>query len=86
MADLTAGDGGAEPVGGPDPAWDDLPPDQRAGMTRGYWERELDSVARTALAGRACSHPDCFATRWVEVGSFYCETHTRLVAATAEPG
>lgn len=55
-------------------------------MTRGYWERELDSVARTALAGRACSHPDCFATRWVEVGSFYCETHTRLVAATAEPG
>jgi hypothetical protein len=85
MADLTVDDRGGEPVRDPDSAWDDLTPDQRAGMTREYWEGELDSVARTALAGVACSHPDCVAPRWVEVGSFYCETHTRLVAATAEP-
>ena len=85
MADLTVDDRGGEPVRDPDSAWDDLKPDQRAGMTREYWEHELDSVARTALAGVACSHPDCVAPRWVEVGSSYCETHTRLVAARAEP-
>ena len=85
MADLTIGDRGEWQAGDPDPAWDDLTPDQRAGMTREYWERELDSVARTGLAGLPCSHPDCTAPRWVAVGSFYCETHTRLVAATGEP-
>src|SRR5262249_42083503 len=65
MADVTAGDRGEGPAGHPDPTWDDLTPDQRAGMTRDYWERELDSVARTGLAGLACSHPDCTASRWV---------------------
>ena len=86
MADLTIGDPGEEPASDPDPAWDDLPPDQRAGMTREYWERELDSVARTGLAGLACSHPDCTVKRWVDAASFYCETHTRLLAARWGPG
>lgn len=85
MADLTIGDSGEGPAGDPDPAWVDLTPDQRAGMTREYWELGLDRVARTGLAGLACSHPDCAAPRWVDGGSFYCETHTRLVAATGEP-
>lgn len=84
MANVSNGNSRGEPAGG-GVAWDDLTSDQQAGMTREYWESELDDDARRALADPACSHPDCNAPRWIEVGSYYCPAHTRLVAAAAGP-
>jgi hypothetical protein len=70
------------PVNWPDVEWDDLTAEQQVGMTREYWEGELDREARVAFVSTVCSRPDCPAPRWHEAGSLYCEAHARLVAAT----
>lgn len=85
MPDMIIGDRHSEPAGNTDLGWHHLTPEQQAGMTRDYWERELDGVTRAGLTGIACSHRDCSATRWDEVGSFYCETHARVLAVTVAP-
>jgi hypothetical protein len=74
-----------EPVDRPNVEWNDLTTEQQAGMTREYWEDELDREARVAFASTVCSRPDCDAPRWQEAGSLYCEAHARLVAASAGP-
>src|SRR5438034_4552505 len=55
MADPTIGNQAAEPSARPDAAWDDLTPDQQAGMSRGYWEHDLTREARIALVDPVCS-------------------------------
>jgi hypothetical protein len=52
--------------------WEDLSPDQRAGMTEDYWN-SLPEANRQAFLDTTCSEPGCTKPR--AYGSPWCEEH-----------